>query len=1106
MDPATLALLASELITVLTKLLEKGVVDPALEKGLEPLRQRLTRPYDKAKDEAALRKAVEAAALKAGGDTTVSTRLGKAINSIKDKPARAALVAAAAIEMVSDDPARLPPDLLKELDLPDDQRAAFSHFLFEFRRELVNVEGYGDGIRYANELHTLNRLDGLYELVAGLAETVVATEGGRALRVQIVPPDTRAQERAYLEYAQREFEDLSLIGRSEREAVAGSDDKPLRLEKVYIALNTTEMRLPLSASEKPGVDVMYRDEKGNRIIVEAMGGLQPHRQNPLSALRAVMESRRLVLLGDPGSGKSTFAQHLCLCLASARLHPEGEWPGRLTTHDLDHWSLPFYFPILVRLRAFAADTTALPEDPKEMGRAKHVLAFIKKELAENGWGNLTDHVQTMLEDGQAFVLLDGLDEVTHPNPAGDPSTGSGQDPAKADAARREKVAHAIADFSRARFPHARVLVTCRVKQYPLGADGQSAASWTLPGFPVFTLADFDGKQVHEFVTHWFDELHVRGRLKADPAEKRHSLLIALDTRPELAELAPKPILLTQMSLVHAHRELPGSRVGVYTECARLLLWDWAGLRAAQSGRRGESAEDFLKTLRIPNLRRDDVEKALDEAVFYAHTDGAPEVSGDRLRRHLGQAFEAYDLSRAEARRCAEEFIVGWLRGRNGLITPASGEDSFDVPHRSFREFMAGRYLEKNRLKNPETGEHQRWDHSGPRLVEANYDRWREVLRFAAGLSEPSDVADALNVLCPEEMDPRETGARLWLLLAGEIARDTGAAALRGSSNPVGRRVYKRLERHLLHLMRDTADGEYPNDQPRLSSPTILLPKVRLEAGLLLDALGWTPPDLDDFVYVRPSDFGLPTSDFYIGKYPVANLQYQRFLDSDDYNKDHIWESVVAFDADGKPQILGDEAWAWFRDASKEGKRVPRYWDDPRFGATHRLLPVVGVTWYEAAAYCAWLTRHPPEDFALPSGFVFRLPAETEQLAAAGGVWKEKETEEKTPRYPWQKTPAEVTREEVLTRANVAEADLNNTSPVCMYPAGMSLAGVMDMGGNVWEWQINLYEKGQTYRALRGGAWGSSVDSGRVAARNGGRPGVDWLNFGFRVVGAAPVSL
>jgi len=141
-----------------------------------------------------------------------------------------------------------------------------------------------------------------------------------------------------------------------------------------------------------------------------------------------------------------------------------------------------------------------------------------------------------------------------------------------------------------------------------------------------------------------------------------------------------------------------------------------------------------------------------------------------------------------------------------------------------------------------------------------------------------------------------------------------------------------------------------------------------------------------------------------------------------------------------------------------------------------------------------------EGRALPPNFIFRLPQEEEWEAAAGGVWKEKTTEEKTPRYPWQTAPGEVTPNDLVRQANTAEADLNGTTPVCMYPAGASQPfGLMDLAGNVWEWQGNLYSTGEPYYALRGGG----IVIARVAVRNGPLLDDVWDLDGFRVVAAAP---
>ncbi len=569
-----------------------------------------------------------------------------------------------------------------------------------------------------------------------------------------------------------------------------------------------------------------------------------------------------------------------------------------------------------------------------------------------------------------------------------------------------------------------------------------------------------------------------------------------------------------MALVHAIKKLPDSRIDVYKECAGLLLWEWERLKARQSGR-GESAEDVLAALGVPGLRLSEVEDALDKAVFEAHADGDPGIPAQKIRRALQQEvfINLHGLPSDRAIGCAEKFIVEWLRGRNGLLVPAE-EDSFGVPHRSFREFMAARFLREHRLVNPDTGDEESWTASGPRLAKAGLDQWREVFRFTAALDSPPEAAQALNELCPDQLtyDPIEVQR---LFLAAEVARDVGARTLSARSK-LGKQVYDRVESQLLHLMRDTDEAQpYPNDPPKLTPPAILPPKTRLAAGELLDALGWPPPDLYDFLPIyhteqpnakradrNPSNSVNPL--FFIARYPVTNLQYQRFLESDDYDKDYIWQNVAAFDADKKTPTrnMGDEAWKWFQENGGKDRK-PYVWDDPRFGASRRLFPVVGVTWYEAAAYCVWLGRHWsewPEASSLQlltSNVQFRLPTEDEWKRAAGG--------EERDRYPWQKTPAKLKGDEIVMVANTSESDLGGTTPVCMYPAGTSPATVIDMSGNVWEWQANLYKKGEPYRSLRGGAWYRDAEDVTASARFSVHPDSWSYNVGLRVCAAAPVS-
>jgi formylglycine-generating enzyme required for sulfatase activity len=191
---------------------------------------------------------------------------------------------------------------------------------------------------------------------------------------------------------------------------------------------------------------------------------------------------------------------------------------------------------------------------------------------------------------------------------------------------------------------------------------------------------------------------------------------------------------------------------------------------------------------------------------------------------------------------------------------------------------------------------------------------------------------------------------------------------------------------------------------------------------------------------------------------------------------------------------------------------PYYWDDPAYN--DRNQPVVGVAWYEAMAYCAWLhaqlaDSHQPspvvgvawETLLAAGAWQVRLPTETEWEWAAGGPEHR--------RYSWGQTFT-------VERANTLEGRVLAPSPVGAYPAGAATCGALDLSGNVWEWTHSLYQ-GYPYRTddgredrfaagrrtLRGGAWLLHHRVARVSSR--GRPLPDPFNdlIGVRVV-VAPV--
>ncbi|WP_374689380.1 formylglycine-generating enzyme family protein [Promineifilum sp.] len=195
---------------------------------------------------------------------------------------------------------------------------------------------------------------------------------------------------------------------------------------------------------------------------------------------------------------------------------------------------------------------------------------------------------------------------------------------------------------------------------------------------------------------------------------------------------------------------------------------------------------------------------------------------------------------------------------------------------------------------------------------------------------------------------------------------------------------------------------------------------------------------------------LPT--FHIGRTPVTNAAYKRFLDA---NPDHR----VPFLDDG-------DAWPYNWDPV--ARLYPAGRDDH---------PVVLVSWDDARAFCGWAG--------------LRLPTEQEWEKAARGV--------DARRYPWGDDDADP------ALANYG-GNAGETTPVEVYsPDSDSPYGAADMAGNVWEWTASPYDEDgpasvSGARTLRGGAWDSEELELESNFRRGREPELRAPNVGFRVAG------
>jgi len=770
----------------------------------------------------------------------------------------------------------------------------------------------------------------------------------------------------------------------------------LGLVEIYIALDTSELERPETEDEASAS--ISRQKEARRISAQEMIDREP----------------LLVLLGDPGSGKSTLVNYLAHTIARAGQEDGAAWLKRLKKNG--PWEHGALLPVRLILRDFAAGL-----DEKGPADVNLILSYLQNTMQTKGLGEYWPYLCEALavKKTPCLILLDGLDEVP----------GS----------LREKVVSVIGKLVE-RYPKNRYLVTCRIYAY-VGAEYQ------LHGFRQATLMPFSKDQIEHFVSAWYFELHLRGRFTEKEAAERSGRLKQVANRPDLFELAERPLLMTVMALLHAFRgELPEDRVELYKWAVDLLLRRWEKRIGGDKG--------LLETLDVPGLKMSHLEAGLYHVAFAVH-EGSREGVADIGEGTILQLLRPYLLNSLDK---AEQF-VNYVRERAGLIIRHK-PDAFTFPHRTFQEFMAACHL---------VGMND-YPSESARLVKEDPDRWRIVFILAAGYAPRGQAIAAINTLCPlsvaETLHPDAAKFRC-MEIAGEALLEIGLIDV--VQDDLGKAILSRIQNWLLAGM--TAD-------------TVLEPEKRAAAGSLRSRLGDTRFDIENWYLPREKDWGfveVPAGPFLMGsgeeqhevslpvyriaRYPVTVGQYRAFIKDSGHDPEGEWEGFNEYD-------------------------------------NH---PVVMVTWYDANQYCEWLTGKLNE-----AGWIGRvcLPTEPEWEKAARGLdgrifpWG---AEVETNRmnfdetgigdtssvgcFPGGKSPygcldmAGNVWEWTRSLWGKDEEDFS-FEPDFKYPYDPN-DGREDMSSNA-------------YRVCRGGSWAYDADDCRTAFRRRNRPGRRFRIRGFRL--------
>ena len=657
------------------------------------------------------------------------------------------------------------------------------------------------------------------------------------------------------------------------------------IEDLYISLTTTQ---GATARDEPPL------KRGRKLSDEALEGERALGEVRALPLHEALRHQRLVVVGDPGAGKTTFLRRVAhaLCQTELGVTPD----AALARVGISERT----FPILVRLSELDEHISRCQNEPAAPTREAPAWLphYLAKAGRDNGWGLDDAFFRRQLEGGCCTVLLDGLDEA-------------------ADRIARQRLSRLIENAART-YRGCRVVVTSRPAGYTgeallpdIGPDQTGLQADQSPVFAHARIDPLSDHAVETFLSRWCEALYHENPQAA--GEHCSELLSALKVRPDIRRMVRNPVMLTALAVVHWNeRRLPEQRADLYESIIRWL----SRAREQKAGReKAERTVVLLQELALamqdhPDGMRTEVPKRwAAEAVSGEWEVGG--IAGDSTA--LAEVFLE-----------AEEVDSGIIVGRG---------DSVRFWHRTFQEFLAARAI----AARSEAKQQMVLWKPRPKLY---LPEWREVMLLLGGILHQQGREKMDNLV---QTMLKRPGGNATL---AEQARCAGLiGAMLSDLAAVGYKPQDHQYEELLHRVMGIFDRERSQSVPI---------ETRIEAADALGQAGDPRLDVRDdryWVTIPAGEFWMgaeakdpkgPNYDpeakgweapvhrvyldaYRIARYPVTVEQYRKFVEDDGYQEKGCW------DAGGFGDFTG-----------------PDQWEDQ---LQYPSRPVVSVSWFEAAAYC-----------------------------------------------------------------------------------------------------------------------------------------------------------
>lgn len=792
---------------------------------------------------------------------------------------------------------------------------------------------------------------------------------------------------------------------------------------------------------------------GRGILRDSNDESEPkYKKYTIEEVLSTFKSNKHLIIGSLGNGKTSLLNHIVTKIAEYNLYGK-------ETSSLVVKTFKSKFVSYMTLKEITKDKDFDNGLFCNFNLREWIMQNLKKTLNILEQKEIGEHFDELSANG-ILLLVDGLDEL--------------------DIHDRKELLNILNVFCEN--PDNVVIAT--IRKEVLVED-----SWIneISGFQQITLAEFNREQVENYIYKWKKYNNIEKHNKSQSIDQ---IVKTIFENPYLKELATNPLFLTLMMLISdKDGAFPNSRTRVYEEAIKLIVGRW----------NEESFESLEETLKI--------REALEKAAFDGLNNliGQNKCSGD-VSAYISDAF---------TKLFPEKKIAKYIKSvseKTGIIIQTESM-KYTFALQSFMEYFAASYISKKLDTVTFIEEHKE------KLIS-----WQEVIVFSVTRIALEHIGMATAILfklvktdyqSKNKIEPQK------ILISGIITQELLCESTDHDVIMFKKRIMSWLKRYVCDKsIAYRLRFEIGNVLGRLGDDRLGI-GIRIISGVKYPDIKWIR------IQGGNSEFGSPQGhinkvhfkrldDYLISMYPITNKQFSLFVENG-YAKKEYWtnegwawvngedefyfekESVGRYTEDRKKQYD-----LWLKSRVTKRRKEPFWWQDYPWNILNR--PVVGVTWYEAIAYCNWLNiecRNQLNGILSDSEIAnakICLPTLEEWEKAARGP--------KCTKYPWGNK-----LDKKKLRGNFDISDLNETCAVGIFSEGKSGYGLCDMAGNVYEWistgvvQIdeqswerkpeNLEAKYE--RLVKGGSWNLEYERAKAAYDEWDYPIIFDQNTGFRPI-------